>query len=101
MEMDILAVPIWVQTVCKGYQQRTNVATSKERVKIISKKRNALLLQRKKRVEKPIKLITFFFHKIFVWFFHFYLHTGFQWCIFVDASIIKGDQSPVIQTIDR
>ena len=24
----------WVQTVCKGYQQRTKVATSKERVKM-------------------------------------------------------------------
>ena len=25
---------IWVQTVCKGYQQMTKVAASKERVKI-------------------------------------------------------------------
>ena len=30
---DILSVLIWVQTVCKGYQQMTKVATSKERVK--------------------------------------------------------------------
>ena len=29
---DILSVLIWVQTVCKGYQQMTKVATSKERV---------------------------------------------------------------------
>ena len=26
------SIPIWVQTVCKGYQQLTKVATSKERV---------------------------------------------------------------------
>ena len=30
---DILSVLIWVQTVCKGYQQMTNIATCKERVK--------------------------------------------------------------------
>ena len=29
----ILSVLIWVQTVCKGYQQVTKVATCKERVK--------------------------------------------------------------------
>ena len=28
---------IWVQTVCKGYQQKTKVATSKERVNKVSK----------------------------------------------------------------
>ena len=32
---DILSVLIWVQTVCKGYQQTTKVATSKERFHII------------------------------------------------------------------
>ena len=30
----ILSVLIWVQTVCKGYQQMIKVAASKERVKI-------------------------------------------------------------------
>ena len=30
---NILLVLIWVQTVCKGYQQMTKVATSKERFK--------------------------------------------------------------------
>ena len=30
---DTLSVLIWVQTVCKGYQQTTNVAASEERVK--------------------------------------------------------------------
>ena len=30
---DILSVLIWVQTVCKGYQQTTKVTASKERVK--------------------------------------------------------------------
>ena len=30
---DILSVLIWVQTLCKGYQQTTKVAASKERVK--------------------------------------------------------------------
>ena len=30
---DILSVLMWVQTVCKGYQQTTKVAASKERVK--------------------------------------------------------------------
>ena len=29
---DILSALIWVQTVCKGYQQTTKVATSEERV---------------------------------------------------------------------
>ena len=29
---DILMVLIWVQTVCKGYQQMTKVATCKARV---------------------------------------------------------------------
>ena len=29
---DILSVLLWVQTVCKGYQQQTKVAASKERV---------------------------------------------------------------------
>ena len=29
---DILSVLIWVQNVCKGYQQTTKVAASKERV---------------------------------------------------------------------
>ena len=29
---NIFSVPIWVQTVCKGYQQTTKVATSKERI---------------------------------------------------------------------
>ena len=29
---DILSVLIWVQPVCRGYWQTTNVATSKERV---------------------------------------------------------------------
>ena len=32
---DILSVLIWVQTLCKGYQQTTKVAASKERVKSI------------------------------------------------------------------
>ena len=32
---DILSVLIWVQTVCKGYQQTTKVASSKERVKVL------------------------------------------------------------------
>ena len=31
---DVLLVLIWVQTVCKGYQQTTKVAASKERVQI-------------------------------------------------------------------
>ena len=30
---DVLLVLIWVETVCKSYQQMTKVATSKERVK--------------------------------------------------------------------
>ena len=30
---NILLVLIWVQTVCRGYQQTTRVAASKERVK--------------------------------------------------------------------
>ena len=30
-------VSIWVQSVCKGYQQMTNAATSKERVKCVDK----------------------------------------------------------------
>ena len=43
-------VLIWVQTVCKGYQQKTNISTSRERVckvtsKILSLK--TLLLDRK------------------------------------------------------
>ena len=29
-----MSVLIWVQTVCKGYQQMTKVAASKERVKL-------------------------------------------------------------------
>ena len=33
----ILLVLIWVQTVCKGYQQTTRVVTSKERVNSIRK----------------------------------------------------------------
>ena len=33
---DILSVLIWVQTVCKGYQQTTKVAARKERVKTIT-----------------------------------------------------------------
>ena len=33
---DILYILIWVQTVCKGYQQTTKVATSKERVNTYS-----------------------------------------------------------------
>ena len=28
----LLSVLIWIQTVCKGYQQKTKVAASKERV---------------------------------------------------------------------
>ena len=31
---DILLGLIWVQTICKGYQQMTKVATSGERVKV-------------------------------------------------------------------
>ena len=30
--ISILSVLIWVQTVCKGYQQMTKVSTSKERL---------------------------------------------------------------------
>ena len=30
---DLLSVLIWFQTVCKGYQQATKVAASKERLK--------------------------------------------------------------------
>ena len=30
---DILSVMIWVQTVCKGHQEKTNVPADKERVK--------------------------------------------------------------------
>ena len=30
IRMDILSVLIWVQTVCKGYQQMTKIAASKE-----------------------------------------------------------------------
>ena len=33
IRIDILSVLIWVQTVCKGYQQMRKVATSKERLK--------------------------------------------------------------------
>ena len=33
---DILSGLIWVQTICKGYQQMTKVATSKERVNLFS-----------------------------------------------------------------
>ena len=32
---DNLSVLIWVQTVCKGYQQTTKVAACKERVKFV------------------------------------------------------------------
>ena len=32
---DVLSVLIWIQTVCKGYQQKTKVAASKERVNVI------------------------------------------------------------------
>ena len=32
MRADILSILIWVQTACKGYQQTTKVAASKERV---------------------------------------------------------------------
>ena len=32
---DILASLIWIQTVCKGYQQTTKVATSGERVNLV------------------------------------------------------------------
>ena len=31
---DVLSVLIWVQTICKGYQQTTKVAADKERVKL-------------------------------------------------------------------
>ena len=33
---DDLLLLIWVQTVCKGYQQTTKVAANKERVKVPS-----------------------------------------------------------------
>ena len=36
IKTNILSVMIWVQTVCKGYQQRTKVAASKKRVKQFS-----------------------------------------------------------------
>ena len=32
---DILSVLVWVQIVCKGYQQTTKVGTSKERVNVL------------------------------------------------------------------
>ena len=32
---DLLSGLIWVQTVCKGYQQTTKVATNKERVESV------------------------------------------------------------------
>ena len=35
-QVNILLVLIWVQTVCKGYQQMTKLAASKERVLEIS-----------------------------------------------------------------
>ena len=36
----------WVQTVCKGYQQTTKVATSGERVKIILHNKYSLVLSK-------------------------------------------------------
>ena len=33
---DVLSDRIWVQTVCKGYQQTTKVATSRQRVKLLT-----------------------------------------------------------------
>ena len=31
-DQDVLLVMLWVQTVCKGYQQKTKVTASKERI---------------------------------------------------------------------
>ena len=40
---DILLGLIWVQTVCKGYQQMTKVATSGERVRVnVAKKKDPI-----------------------------------------------------------
>ena len=32
---NVLSGLTWIQTVCKGYQQMTKVATSEERVKVV------------------------------------------------------------------
>ena len=39
---DILSVPIWVQTVCNGYQHTTKVAASMKRVNIDDAVKNVL-----------------------------------------------------------
>ena len=41
---------IWVQTVCKGYQQMTTVTTSRERVKIVYG-----FLKKKKKIQKAFR----------------------------------------------
>ena len=44
---DILSVLIWVQTVCKGYQQMTKVAASLERVKFLKPSKKGRCVVRK------------------------------------------------------
>ena len=49
-QSDILSVLIWVQTVCKGYQQTIKVAASKERVKEDKMKANVYICHKIRRL---------------------------------------------------
>ena len=53
---EVLLVLIWVQTVCKGYQQTTKVAANKERVLVAS-------IQTFRTLENKVRLRKKYFTK--------------------------------------
>ena len=60
---NILLGLIWVQTVCKGYQQMTKVATSRERVKFTSSK----IICTFRTCMVRCQLVQFFFFFFLIW----------------------------------